>query len=274
MKNSLLTSILCVGALSSGSSAFAAIQAIPPAEWSQGVSEVLAADGGGPNYGWISNPVTGPGTVTTPASGGTFDNAPGNWSASSTVSATLTPSPSLSAAASVFGTNFYPEAKSGLTLKYYIEVLGPAGLVPLTVQASGWANSGGLNAAAAASLGLSGLPLVSPVFVATSQAGQGSGLKYFTVNNTYDAAANSVIGVRLSVSADAETYSQLGVKNSASAYVDPVFSVPDGYTLLFSEGVGNEAFSAPSPVPGSGWLSLALLVIVGAAAKARAGFAS
>ena len=261
MNKSVLASITCLTALSGvTSSASAATTTIPPVEWGQGVSEVLTWNGTG--YEWVSNPVTGPGTVKTSAPGGT-----------SAVSATLTPSPSLSAAASVFATNFYPDARSSLILKYYIEIVGPNGLAPLTVQASGWADTVGPNTGSYASLTLS-IP-ANPVFVAASQSGRAEQgfSESFSVDTSFATPTNTPFAVQMTVNAIAQTYTQLGVKNSASAYVDPVFSVPDGYTLLFSEGVGNEAFSAPSPSPGSGLLGLVFFVIVGTLAKARGVFA-
>jgi hypothetical protein len=65
----------------------------------------------------------------------------------------------------------------------------------------------------------------------------------FSLDNSYQLALNAVYGVAITAG-----ISNDGVAASMSAYVDPYFTVPTGYSLVLSDGIGN-ALIAGTPLP-------------------------
>jgi hypothetical protein len=189
-------------------------------------------------------------------------------SSSASVTVSTKPAGALTASASGWtaplnGTGAYFDVQP--TLTYTLEVLGPSGFVPLTVDTSGWVQ---VNSAAAGAFTnnlvsasfVVGPNLISDEAYLNAYGGNYSGptSKSFNDQNTYDEAilANQSYSVTLSLFLQSEVAGNLGGGlESLSAYVDPIFSVPDGYTLVLSPDVGNGATAAPEA---STWAMLLL----------------
>jgi len=124
-------------------------------------------------------------------------------------------------------------------VNYFVAFSGADGTVPVNVQASGGVDSTGGRAYMQFELQLvsSGVDVASQILDITG------GSQLFSLNQTYQLAANSLYRVIM----DTETFSQ-GNGGAASAHLDPFFSVPAGFTVLTSTGIGNAAV-ATTPIP-------------------------
>jgi hypothetical protein len=123
------------------------------------------------------------------------------------------------------------------SLIYDFAVSGADGNVPVLVQASGGtAGNGGRMLALLTIQSMSTADLI--VNESLDVFGQ---TQLFSVNQTFMLAANAIYRVTMQT---LTTTSNGPV--SASAYVDPYFSAPSGYTILTSAGIGN---LAPPTVP-------------------------
>jgi hypothetical protein len=208
----------------------------------------------------ISNPVTGPGTVTT-------SDSAGSWSASSVVNLSLAPIPHIDVSAS--STNAI-SADSVLQISYEIEIVGASGIVPLTVEANERISSSTATSSSS-SVELDLHLFDQSAYVETFEAGSDNGKPVdlpnnpFPVAQAYNTLANTPIEVEMLASAATEGLNFDGVEVSASAYLDPFFSVPEGYSIILSPGVGNSPIpSVPEPATwvmmlfgfmGVGWAS-------------------
>ncbi len=176
-----------------------------------------------------------------------------------------TPGPFLSGEATI-SENFTGRA-TGI-LVYGIEILGPAGNVPVLVDVSGGASGSSVANDPFAAFAMKSLwslegPNLGPqgIFSEGIDTGQLSGIfnQNFghTVNLTL--SANHVYKVTMVADAFAAAGSS-GTLAFATAFIDPIFSFGPGvgpeYSLLLSDGIGN---SAPVPVPEPG--SLVLLIV-------------
>jgi hypothetical protein len=140
------------------------------------------------------------------------------------------------------------------TLTYSFEISGPQPSVSVQVLATGNASfapaGAGDNDSASASLRISGGPVngnpsgaisdqafVDPSITTFSSAN-------FTENGTYLLATNTIYTVALLASVSSNP--SVGGFDTLSAFVDPQFIVPIGYSLEFSDGVGN---GATTPIP-------------------------
>ena len=168
-----------------------------------------------------------------------------------------TPGPFLSGEATI-SKNFTGRV-SGI-LVYGIEILGPAGTVPVAVDVSGGASGSSVANDPFAAFAMKSLwslegPNLGPqgIFSEGIDTGQLSGIfnQNFghTVNLTL--SANQVYKVTMVADAFAAAGSS-GTLAFASAFIDPIFSFGPGvgpeYSFLLSDGIGN---SAPIPEPGS-----------------------
>ena len=174
------------------------------------------------------------------------------------------PSPSLRATADI-GPNLLASVfgrSSGL-LNYALEIVGPAGEVPVLVgvsgAASGFASAGASFAVQSrwdlfdASTSLAG---------DTIQSGQltGSFSDSFSRTVSVMLMANQIYSVFMLADAGAAATLQ-GSDVSAVAVVDPTFSFGPGvdpllYSFSFSAGIGNAVDAAPTPVPEPSALAL------------------
>jgi len=127
------------------------------------------------------------------------------------------------------------EAAASVTLNYSIEFLGNTSTVPVTVNLSGnvdftgtGTNEGG---DAQATIGTVDF-LTTCVTVASSDCSRS-----FSDDSQYIFNTNVVYSVQLS--AGVTVISEPGNPESASAFVDPTFGVPTGYSVVTSAGIGN-----------------------------------
>lgn len=74
---------------------------------------------------------------------------------------------------------------------------------------------------------------------------EGACTRTYSLDGTYDLTLDTVHTI--SMSASVEALAQNNVSQSMSAYIDPMITVPAGYTLLLSPGVGNSLTTVPEP---------------------------
>lgn len=227
---------------------------LPCPTFPQGNSQIIIPFGTGQKT--IASPVTGPGTVTTSEFGV-------SWTASSTVQSSLAAFPWINVTAYASATDGgFASADSVLQISYEIEITGTSGIVPLTVEANERITSStAISSSSSVELDLH--LFSSAAYVETFEAGSDNGkpvdLPYnpFPVAQTYNTLANTPIEVEMLASAAADVINSNGVEVSASAYLDPFFSVPSGYSILTSPGVGN------SPIPAIPEAGTWVMVILG-----------
>ncbi|MGZ5836751.1 MAG: VPLPA-CTERM sorting domain-containing protein, partial [Xanthobacteraceae bacterium] len=172
-------------------------------------------------------------------------------SAFATGNGTLSPIPSLFASATASGN---ASGFASFNANYYIELTGPAGLVPITVNTTGFAGS---NSSVV-------MGLVSPTSFEPYLATAGYGSSYVIDNNIYlvpfgpgssfdrSDTVNLIEGVIYRVSLNLTVTADSGHPQQ-TASVDPYFSdIPAGYNLLISPDVGNvplESTPLPATLP-------------------------
>jgi hypothetical protein len=187
--------------------------------------------------------------------------------ASASVTVTLSPLPGLTATVSTVsdGTNSGADAIAQVT--YHVEIVGEPGLVDLGVQASSSASSSGSGGGTTELLvGLPGPTIGGPSeehnFETDTQGGAAAGgfPESFSVNTTYTTQADMPFAVSMLVSA-ASGNPSVG-SGSATTILDPFFSVPTGYSIELSPGVGN---TVPEP---STWA----MMLIGFAGLGYAGY--
>jgi hypothetical protein len=172
-----------------------------------------------------------------------------NGTASVSVGGATSPAPNLFASATATGN---ASGYAQLSLTYYIELTGPSGSVPITINTAAYA---GLNSQAATII-MNPKTFFDPYVASTSQ-----GMTYVADNNSfvlplgpgtsYDRSdvvtlvEGTIYEVAMSIVVNATfAYPQ------ETASVDPYFSdIPAGYQLLISQGVGNAPFSSATPLP-------------------------
>jgi hypothetical protein len=152
-------------------------------------------------------------------------------------------------------------------LSYYLEVIGPDGLVPVTIRAAGEASAlpdvpGYGSSSAYAEFALSGPGVGISADACVDETDLSCTYSYFTVNGIYQFTANTIYDVSLVATAEGYAYAT-GPGSLAGADVDPAFIAPPGYSVVLSPGVGNPILGVPEP---STWtLLLVGFVGVGAA---------
>lgn len=225
---------------------------LPPAGWVvNGVSSIQFGD----NIVSMSNPPVP--MVSVSGAGG-----------SASLQFSPTPTPSITAAAD----GYDPAASNGSAFaqgvfRYFGQVVAPGGLVTptsvnVTTHGSLFSQAGpGFGSDARVKLEVFGISVV-PLTVSTEGDNNGN----FT--RTMAVAVNTNQTFAIEMLARAWTF-EPGV--SATAFLDPFFSLDQtsvdlGYTLQFSEGMGNSLATSPVPVPaafpmfvtglaGLGWLA-------------------
>jgi hypothetical protein len=120
-------------------------------------------------------------------------------------------------------------------LRYEFAISGADGNVDVNIRAMAETASAGGQAKA-------NLYIAEPGVVpfVTAELGLFGADQLYSLNQTYTLVANVIYQVTMQV------FVQASLGSSASAYVDPYFSAPAGYTVLTSAGIGN---LQPSTVP-------------------------
>jgi hypothetical protein len=183
------------------------------------------------------------------------------------VTAAGTPSPFVTASADI-GPNSMPSifGRGAAILIYALEILGPAGPIPVLIDVAGAAS--GFSTAGASFAVESRWDLLDAGALLTGddiRSGQlsGSFSQNFDHTVSLTLAANHVYSVFLL--ADAAGAATLeGSRATAAAFVDPVFSFGPGvdpllYSLSLSDGIGN---ASPTPIPESGTLTFLSMGLV------------
>lgn len=187
--------------------------------------------------------------------------------ASLTASYGLAPSPSLFVSGTASGNGY---ATDTIIYSYYIELIGPSGTVPLTVNTTGSAIGG---AGSLAEVSLIAADFSSPYSVYTAagtvSVSENGGVPVtssgtsFNRSDVVNITANEVY--RVALVADVVANSSNPQETSS---VDPFFQFPVGYNLDISSGVGNSPASV-TPLPAALPLFAGGLGFVGFLAKRR-----
>ena len=212
-----------------------------------------------------------PGRISTDRFGTTSLADPGFGAVSFTASGT--PSPSLVANAAI-GPSQTPSifGRADGILNYGIEVVGPAGPVPVLIDVAGAAAA---SAPSGASFAVESrwdlLDFGSPLVGDDIRSGQLSGS--FSQNFDHRVSLTLVTNHAYTVFmlADAAAAATLeGSQATATAFIDPIFSLglgvdPQSYTFVLSEGIGNARPTALVPEPETpsllGAVFLALVIL-------------
>jgi hypothetical protein len=216
--------------------ASADIVGFPGLEWSQG--SLVVNDQSLP----FNGPSEGPSeTLTLIGQGGSAE-----------LFGSLVPHPAISASVSD-STAFRTSAEVELT--YHAAIIGRPGLVNMQVQAVESTNKNA-QGGADASLSLSGL---ADGGTALYEAGFGGLPDNLTIDANLAVQADVIFELQMQINAGAFA------SGFAQASIDPVFSVPAGYSLEFDPGVGNLASSVPE-------LSTWAMMLLGFAGLGYAGY--
>ncbi|MBL8176062.1 MAG: PEP-CTERM sorting domain-containing protein [Bryobacterales bacterium] len=176
-------------------------------------------------------------------------------------SATSGPSPQLLAEVNT-NTGYY--GRSVGTLSYYLQIVGPAGDVPVSLSMQGKALGNSITGSRFASFAVGMLWWLHNETTATPLIAR-EGIESGAIAGPYDQdfdplyllllRAGDIYKVTLQVGAEAAAGS--GASANASARLRPLFQLDAGpeYSLLFSDGIGNAATPEPAAL---GLMSLGL----------------
>jgi hypothetical protein len=174
------------------------------------------------------------------------------------VSATAlgTPSPSIVASADLGPSsigNIFGRADGVLT--YFLEIIGPSGLVPVLIDVAGGVSAS--STPGATFVVESRWDLLDPASVSVAgddiRSGQlsGSFSQNFSRTVSLTLSANQVYSVFMLADAEAAP-TLVGSRATADAFIDPIFSFgpevdPLSYSFQFSDGIGNAIATVPEP---------------------------
>jgi hypothetical protein len=141
-------------------------------------------------------------------------------------------------------------------LTYYIEFNGALGTVTATVQSFGAIQSSGINGTAEVRLNVDAVNdpsnpnfnhtlFLSPISESLNAISNPNPTNdSFTINGPITFWANEVYMVQMIITVGAQD------DGSASAYVDPFFVAPVGYSVsILNTGIGNSPLTAATPIP-------------------------
>jgi hypothetical protein len=147
---------------------------------------------------------------------------------------------------------------AGLQFTHYIELTGPSGLVPLTVNTQG---SAGLNSQVYVVISTT-TTVPTEIYLAETRMGTnyvydngaylelGTSGTSFSRSDTVNLTEGAIYSVTLDVAADTGPNAAYPTQTGS---VDPYFVYPANYSLDISAGVGNSPLSSvPGPIAGAG----------------------
>jgi hypothetical protein len=180
-------------------------------------------------------------SVTIPAS------IPGDGSSGAGVQGNAGRDPSVFAGANAVGIGV--NVSASISLQYYVEIFGPSGIVPQPVPVT-------VNTV----LSVSGETLAGATWTSTAMVSLNSHSISDTassINNVPSFAPSTLIfdqtiglmtdkpySINLSADVQAQSLVVGDAANTVFASVDPTLTAPDGYSIFFSDGIGN---SVPEP---------------------------
>jgi hypothetical protein len=150
------------------------------------------------------------------------------------------------------------QGSAGSNLTYYIMFAGAAGDISVHVKASGAAEASGPNILngyghneASASVwanryfdnGGTGPDIFNGNANSNYRGSPNTGLQTFSIDQAFTFTANVVYQVMM------QSYASSTEDHQSTAWVDPTFTAPSGYTIFTSSGVGNGAGVAVTPIP-------------------------
>ena len=198
---------------------------------------------------WVTNStsITAPGVASV---GGTGVSVQSN--------VVIDPFVMISASGSATGVSTTVNAQ--ISLSYYFMVTGVDGVVPVNVSAAGGFTGGGGDAQLQIIWeGGNFDPIV--LDLGSDETGHNR-IPSWSYNDSIMFLTNSLYRVDMHLSGSACTgrpdHGEFCEHSSFSAFVDPIFTPGDGYSMAFSEGVGNSAVAVPGPVVGAGLPGLIL----------------
>ena len=206
-------------------------------------------------------------------------DAPGTYTAGGSdtggsITTTLTgsgfPGPFVSASASGVGDGFGVLRECRIDLTYYVEIVGPPGLVTVGVEATGRATGSAENPLLYSGTGFAAVQVNGYAgSMVTDFATADNSSDSFNLSTTIQESANSEFEVILNSAANVTT--SVGAA-SGSGFADPYFFIPitdpnaSDYTILTSDGIGN------SPVPEVPEPSTWAMMLLGLAGIAFGGY--
>lgn len=127
-------------------------------------------------------------------------------------------------------------------LQYWMRIIGPTDTVQVLFQAAGQTSAEGSQVFPKATLDIIGGKIDGANGLSFAACSNCAGASSFFVNRTYTFETNSAYRITM----DAQVSAVFG---SGTAWVDPFFGVPDGYTISFSDGIGNAPLVTAVPEP-------------------------
>lgn len=163
----------------------------------------------------------------------------------------LTPAPFFEMTAAASAPGYIPgrgyvggaSATAHVTMQYQIYIAGQPGVVHTHINALGSVTTEG-NVAV---LRIGNAGAAAGNYSWSTAAGNGGTGLNFTVDGSYAFLTNTIYNVML----EGTVYAGCGAFEACSAsnrtMIDPVFTVPDGYQIQLSPGVGNSIAAVPEP---------------------------
>jgi hypothetical protein len=200
---------------------------------------------------------------------------PGDGSSGASVQGEPRRDPSVFAGANAVGIGI--DVRANISLQYYVEIFGPSGIAPApvpvtvnTVLSVGGATLAGATWTSTAMVSLNGRSISDTASSINNSPSIAPSTLSF--EKTLGLMTDTPYSINLSADVQAQSFVVGDAANTVFASVDPTLSVPNGYSIFFSDGIGN---SVPEPSTWAmmllGFASLGFMRIGG---RARRSFAS
>jgi hypothetical protein len=173
-------------------------------------------------------------SVTIPAS------IPGDGSSSASVQGQPGRDPSVFAGANAVGIGV--NVSASISLQYYAEIFGPTGIVSVPVTVNTVLSASGITLAGATWSSTATVSLNGNSINATASNVVGPSTLSF--ENTLDLKTAKPYLLTISADANAQSFVLGDAANDVFASVDPTLSVPQGFSVFFSDGISG---AVPEP---------------------------